>query len=88
MNTTKLSSKGQVIIPKPLRNALHWKPGQQLEAIGVEGGGILLKPVHPFPPATLDQVAACLRYSGSTKTLADMEEAIQQGVKERHGDRG
>jgi AbrB family looped-hinge helix DNA binding protein len=86
MNTTTLSSKGQVIIPKPLREALHWEPGQQLEVIGVDGGGILLKPTLPFAPATLDQVAACLRYSGTTKTLADFEAAIQKGVKERFGD--
>jgi AbrB family looped-hinge helix DNA binding protein len=86
MNTTTLSSKGQVIIPKPLRDALHWEPGQQLEVIGVDGGGILLKPTHLFAPATLDEVAACLRYFGTTKTLADFEEAIQQGVKERCGD--
>ena len=85
MNTTQLSSKGQVFIPKPLRDALHWEPGQRLEVVSVDGGGILLKPTHPFAPATLDQVAACLHYSGTAKTLADFEEAIQQGVRERCG---
>ncbi len=87
MTTTILSSKGQVIIPKPLRDALHWDAGQRLEVIDMDGG-LLLKPAQPFAPTTLDQVAACLRYSGPAKTLADMEAAIEQGVKERHDDRG
>ena len=87
MTTTILSSKGQVIIPKPLRDALHWEAGQRLEVIDMDGG-ILLKPVQPFPETSLDQVAACLPYQGPAKTLADMEEAIRQGVKETHHDRG
>ena len=87
MTTTILSSKGQVIIPKPLRDALHWESGQRLEVIDVDGG-LLLKPAQPFSPTTLDKVAACLYYQGPAKTLANMEEAIQQGVKETHRDRG
>ena len=87
MTTTILSSKGQVIIPKPLRESLHWEAGQRLEVTDVDGG-ILLKPAQPFPQTTLDQVAACLRYQGPAKTLADMEDAIRQGVEETHRDRG
>ncbi len=30
MNTTKLSSKGHVFIPKPLRTAHNWEAGQEL----------------------------------------------------------
>ena len=33
METTRLSSKGQVIIPKRLRDAHHWLAGQELIAI-------------------------------------------------------
>jgi len=81
METTKLSSKGQVIIPKPLRVSHRWKPGQILIAIDV-GDGILLKPADPFQKTTLDDVASCLRYQGPKKSLQDMEEAIHQGAKE------
>lgn len=88
MNITTLSSKGHVIIPKPLRDALHLEPGQQLEVIGVDGGALLLKPVHPLAPADPDRVAACLRYSVPAKILADMDAAIEQGVKEWCADRG
>lgn len=41
-----------------------------------------------FPETTLNEVAACLEYHGPVQTLADMEEAIRQGVKEAHHGRG
>ena len=87
MQTTKLSSKGQVIIPKPLRIAHHWEPGQKLMAIDA-GDGILLKPETPFQETTLDEVASCLKYHGKPKSLEDMEKAIQQGAKESARDCG
>jgi AbrB family looped-hinge helix DNA binding protein len=84
MSTTKLSSKGQVIIPKPIRSAHRREAGQELVVIDV-GDGILLKPTTPFEETTLDDVAACLKFEGSPKTLDDMEAAIAEGVKARQG---
>lgn len=80
MATTVLSSKGQIIIPKPIRDAQHWEPGQRLD-VSDSGGGILLKPAKPFPETTLDQVADCLHYQGKAKTLVEMEEAIRKGAR-------
>lgn len=85
MKTTKMSSKGQVIIPKALREIHHWKEGQELIAIDV-GDGILLKPKKPFPETTLDLVAGCLKYQGTPKSLEDMEDAIRQGLEELSDD--
>ncbi len=75
MEVTKLSSKGQVIIPKALRTAHNWEAGQELIAIDV-GNGILLKPKKPFPETTLVQVAGCLKFLGKPKSLDDIENAI------------
>ena len=83
MNTTKLSSKGQVIIPKPLRTAHRWSVGQELVVVDL-GDGILLKPKAPFPETTIDNVASCLRDKAKTKSLRDMEIAIEKGVKEKY----
>lgn len=82
MLTTKLSSKGQVIIPKHIRNAYHWAIGQDLVVIDT-GNGILLKAKTPFPETTLDEVASCLKYTGKPKSLDDMQDAIKKGVMER-----
>jgi len=80
MATTVLSSKGQIIIPSPIRTAHQWEPGQRFEAIDT-GEGILLKPAGPFRKTDIKEVASCLRYDGPTKTVAEMNEAIAQGAK-------
>lgn len=79
METTRLSSKGQVIIPKPLRTAHHWEPGQELIVIDT-GDGVLLKPKKPFQETSIEDVASSLQYAGEPKTLDDMEQAIKRGV--------
>ncbi|MFQ4138228.1 AbrB/MazE/SpoVT family DNA-binding domain-containing protein [Nodosilinea sp. PGN35] len=86
MEVTRLSSKGQVIIPKALRVAHRWEAGQELIAVDV-GDGILLKPKKPFEPTTLAEVAGCLKYEGPAKSLEDMERALRQGVQEQGHDR-
>ncbi len=78
--TTKLSSKGQVIIPKEIRNRHHWETGQELQAIDTDEG-ILLRPASAFPKTRLKEVASCLSYSGKTKTLEEMEAAIKKGAR-------
>jgi len=35
----------------------------------------------PFKETTLDNVAACLKYSGKTKTLEEMEQAIKKATQ-------
>lgn len=81
METTRLSSQGQVIIPKKLRDAYHWLAGQELVAIATDDG-ILLKPKQPFEETKLADVAGCLLYEGEAKTVAEMDDAICQGVLE------
>ena len=83
MNTTKLSSKGQVIIPKPVRAAHHWEAGQELIVVDM-GDGVLLKPKAPFTETHIDDVASCLKFKGKAKTVEDMEKAIGKGVREKY----
>jgi AbrB family looped-hinge helix DNA binding protein len=85
MEITKVSSEGQVIIPEELLKASGWQEGQELIVINM-GDGILLKPKKPFAETTLNNVAGCLKYEGSPKSLEDMNHAIHQGVEESwHG---
>ncbi len=80
VDTTRLSSKGQIVLPKRLRQAHRWQPGQEFAVIETEEG-ILLRPTSPFPETTIDEVAACLRYQGRPRTLEEMEQAIEEGAK-------
>jgi AbrB family looped-hinge helix DNA binding protein len=86
METTRLSTKGQIVLPKSVRTAHAWGPGTEF-AVEETREGILLRPARPFPKTTLDQVVGCLRYKGKAKTLKQMENAIRREVMDRH-DRG
>lgn len=79
MKTTKISSKGQVVIPKSIRKNYGWAPGQELVVIETEDG-IVLKPKKPFEETSLDEVAGCLEFQGRTKTLEEFEEGIRKGA--------
>jgi AbrB family looped-hinge helix DNA binding protein len=80
VETTKLSSKGQVIIPKHIRESHHWDTGLELQVIEFEGG-ILLKPKAPFEQTNINDVVGCLRYSGSRKTDEDIQAAMKQAAR-------
>lgn len=88
METTRLSSKGQVIIPKAIRESRHWSPGMELQVLDT-GDGILLKPMAPFDVTSLQDVAGCLkRDRGSALSLVEMNAAIRKGVRREWRDRG
>jgi AbrB family looped-hinge helix DNA binding protein len=85
MEITKISNEGQIIIPEQLRKSHGWETGQELIVIDI-GDGILLKPKKPFIQTNLNEVAGCLKYQGTPKSLEDMDDAICQGVEESwHG---
>lgn len=46
VSTTRLSSKGQVVIPEEVRNNLHFKEGDQFIVIG-RGDTVILKTLTP-----------------------------------------
>ena len=44
MQTTTLTSKGQLVIPKPVRDAMHLKSGTSL-SVTTDGDRIVLEPI-------------------------------------------
>lgn len=86
METTKLSSKGQVIIPKTLRSARRWQAGLELEVVETEEG-LLLRPKVPFQETSLDEVAGCLTYVGPPKSDGDIEASMRQAARSAWHDR-
>ena len=82
METTKLSSKGQIILPKSIRDARQWKPGTEF-AVETVKEGVLLRPVKPFPVTKIEDLAGSLKYDGPPKTLEEMDEAITKEVMAR-----
>lgn len=80
MHKTKLSSKGQVIIPKGFRLALHWEPGQELIAYPM-GDGVLLRPRTPFEETSLEEVGGCLPPPKRALSDSDINKQIKQRVR-------
>ncbi len=75
METTKLSSKGQVILPKSVRVAHNWQAGVEF-AVEEVAEGVLLRPLKPFPMTRIEDVTGCAGYRGARKSIEDMERAI------------
>ncbi len=80
METTKLSSKGQVIIPKAVRSTHQWQVGLELMVIDM-GDGILLKPRAPFEATALSDVAGLLKNSIQPKTDKEIKQALQDDMR-------
>ena len=81
---SKLSSKGQVVIPKELRDAKGWNAGDDL-ILEDRPDGVLLKRRKLFKPTTIDEVAGCLKplYSGPPKSIEGMDAGIDEAMRER-----
>ena len=86
METTRLSTRGQIVLPKNIRASRAWGPGTEF-TVEETGDGILLRPSGRFPETRLDEVAGCLRSKRKSKTPAQMRTAIGREVIRRH-DRG
>jgi len=82
-STTTLSTKGQVILPKSIRERRRWGPGTRL-VVEDTPEGVLLKPAPLFPPTRPQDVYGMLKYSGPPKTIEEMDAAITAEVKRRH----
>jgi AbrB family looped-hinge helix DNA binding protein len=73
MSSSTLTSKGQITIPKDVREALHLEPGDRLDFMIQDDGRVL------FQPATVkaQELKGILQRKGRRPvTLADMHAAI------------
>jgi AbrB family looped-hinge helix DNA binding protein len=73
--TTTLSTKGQVILPKAIRDQREWPPGTRLIVEDTEAG-VLLRREPLFPLARIQDVFGVLRTDGPAKTIEEMDAAV------------
>ncbi len=81
--TVRLSTKGQLILPKSIRQRLRWNAGTRL-VVEDTAEGVLLKAAPVFDPAVPDEVFGSLNVSGPPKTLEEMDAGILAEAKRRH----
>ena len=81
MATATLTSKGQLVIPKPIRDHLHLHPGDTLDFLVQESGDVLMRPavedvrslkgVLHKPgrrPVSLDTMRQAIRQRGGSRS--------------------
>ncbi len=51
------------------------------------GDSVILRRAEELPVTTLEDLVGCSGYKGPARTLEDLEAAIAQGARERHGSR-
>lgn len=79
MFTTKMSSKGQVVIPEDIRKAMQLDKGVQFAVIS-EGDVILLKLLTPPSLKQFDSLIAKAREQVKESGISDID--IQDAIKE------
>ena len=81
--TTTVSTKGQVILPKTIRQSLRWGAGTRL-VVESTRDGVLLRPLPRFAETRPDEVFEILAYDGPSKSLDEMEAGVLAEAKRRH----
>ena len=67
METTKLSSKGQIVLPKSIRQAHHWETGIEFVIEDIPEG-ILLRPLKNYQTTDWSELVGSGHYKGLPKT--------------------
>lgn len=80
--TTVVSTKGQVILPKAIRDRRHWDSGTKLVVEDTDDG-VLLRRAPLFKATSITKVAGMLAYQGKAKSIEDMDDAIAREAKRR-----
>jgi AbrB family looped-hinge helix DNA binding protein len=80
--TTVLSTKGQVILPKTIRDQRHWGAGTRL-TVEDTPDGVLLTATPLFAKTAVDAVYGSLKQNGPALSLEDMDKAVAQEAARR-----
>lgn len=78
MSVATITSKGQITIPKDVRDELGLQPGSRVHFVRNEAGVYELH--REARPVT--ELAGSLRYAGPAKTIEEMDNAIAEATAE------
>lgn len=83
---TRLSTKGQVILPKGARDRKGWAPGEAL-VVEERPDGLLIRKDRLFPPKTMDEVAGKLKWEGPPVTDEEMRTGPLEIARQKYAGR-
>ena len=80
MVQARLTAKGQVTIPKQIRDYLHLDTGSKIDFVIDENGDVKVIPLN----VAVESLSGILHREGMpTASLEDMEQAIIEGTSDR-----
>jgi AbrB family looped-hinge helix DNA binding protein len=82
VETTRLSSKGQIVLPSRLRKARQWKAGAEFQ-VQETPEGVLLKLIGDPEASRIEDVAGCLKAKRRV-SLTEMAAAVAREARARH----
>jgi bifunctional DNA-binding transcriptional regulator/antitoxin component of YhaV-PrlF toxin-antitoxin module len=80
------STKGQVVIPKDVRDAKGFVPGARAEMVDVPEGVLIRAVRRPMTKRPITELFGILKnsYNGPPITVEDMNEAVAEAAVERY----
>ena len=82
---TTVSTKGQIILPKAVRERRNWGPGTRL-VVEDTPEGVVLRRASPFAASRPEEVFGVLAHTGAAKTLEEMDAALAAEARRRARD--
>ncbi|WP_308467992.1 AbrB/MazE/SpoVT family DNA-binding domain-containing protein [Rathayibacter soli] len=81
MSIAKMTSKGQITVPRNVRSELKLVPGSRLQFISDGAGGFVVTRKR----RSVTELKGILKYDGAPKSLEDMEAGIARGAAQPDG---
>ncbi len=81
--STTVSTKGQIVLPKAIRDELGWTAGTRLIA-EKRPAGVLFRREPLFEPTRIEDVHGCLPWSGKPVSIEEMNAGVLREARRRH----
>ena len=78
--TVRLSTKGQLVVPKEIRERHGWSAGAEL-VFEDQVDRVILRQVEDLPPTRIEDLIGCTGYRGPAKSLKEMDQGIAEGAR-------
>jgi AbrB family looped-hinge helix DNA binding protein len=76
--TITLSNKGQIVIPKEIRDELHWEPGMRLTLVST-ATGVTIRTLPEKSGRRLEDLVGMLKHDGNPLSTEDLCKPVDYG---------
>ena len=76
-STVRLSSKGQIVIPKEVRDSFHWNTGAELLLVATERGVMLQSKSPSEKKISAKTLRGCLQHTGKVISIEELCKPVE-----------